>query len=103
VGWSDTHLIDATVCSDEVARGRPHTDMIRQLMLRCGVTDPLCVAKVGDTPADLQEGFNAGCRWVVGVTGGTHTRLELESHPHTHLVDTIRDIPGLLGLGTSAH
>ncbi len=98
VGWSDTPLIDASICSDEVARGRPYPDMIRELMLRCGVTDPLSVAKVGDTPVDLQEGRNAGCGLVVGVTGGTHTRRELEPYPHTHLVDTIRDVPGLLGL-----
>ncbi len=98
VGWSDTPLIDASVCSDEVARGRPYPDMICELMLRCGVTDPLRVAKVGDTPADLQEGRNAGCGLVVGVTGGTHTRRELEPYPHTHLVDTVRDVPGLLGL-----
>ncbi|MGO9919243.1 MAG: phosphonatase-like hydrolase [Isosphaeraceae bacterium] len=98
VGWLDRQLIDATICSDEVARGRPYPDMIRELMLRCGVADPLRVVKVGDTPADLQEGRNAGCGLVVGVTGGTHTRRELEPYPHTHLVDTIRELPGLLGL-----
>jgi phosphonatase-like hydrolase len=98
VGWSESRLIDASICSDEVARGRPYPDMIRELMRRCGVDDPLRVAKVGDTPADLQEGRNAGCALVVGVTGGTHTRRELESYPHTHLVDTIREVPGLLGL-----
>ena len=32
LGWSDSPLIDATICSDEVARGRPHPDMILALM-----------------------------------------------------------------------
>ena len=67
-------------------------------MSRLGVADSNNVAKVGDTPADLQEGQNAGCGLIVGVTGGTHTRDELEPHPHTHLIETIADLPRVLGL-----
>ena len=96
--WSHNRLIDATICSDEVRRGRPHPDMIETLMLRLEVADPKRVAKVGDTPADLQEGHRAGCGLVVGVTAGTHTRLELEPYPHHHLIKTIADFPELLGL-----
>jgi phosphonatase-like hydrolase len=98
LNWSDSRLIDATICSDEVRRGRPHSDMIDELMSRFGIADPRRVAKVGDTPADLQEGHCAGCGLVVGVTGGTHTRLELEPYPHHHLIETIADLPGLLEL-----
>jgi len=97
LGWSGSRLIDATICSDEVPRGRPHPDMIRALMARLGVGDPGRVTKVGDTPADLQEGHNAGCGLIVGVTGGTHTRQQLESHPHTCLIETIALLPGLPG------
>lgn len=98
LGWSRSSLIDATICSDEVARGRPHSDMIRALMRRLGVADPRRVAKVGDTPADLEEGFHAGCGWIVGVTRGTHTREALAAYPHTHLVETVAEVPGVLGL-----
>jgi hypothetical protein len=36
--------------------------MIRAAMRRCGVADPACVAKVGDTLAGLAEGTAArGC------------------------------------------
>jgi phosphonatase-like hydrolase len=97
LGWSQSGLIDATICSDEVPRGRPHPDMIRTLMDRLGVADPRRVAKVGDTPADLLEGANAGCGVIVGVTQGTHTREELEPYPHTCLIDTIAGLPGMLG------
>ncbi len=97
LGWSGSRLIDATISSDEVPRGRPHPDMIYALMARLGVADPKRVAKVGDTPADLREGHNAGCGLLVGVTGGTHTRQELEPHPHTCLIETIAELPGLLG------
>jgi phosphonatase-like hydrolase len=98
LGWSQSRLIDATISSDEVARGRPHPDMIQALLARLKVDDPGRVAKVGDTPADLQEGSNAGCGLVVGVTSGTHCRIELEPYPHTHLIESIVEIPGLFDL-----
>ncbi len=94
--WGDR--IDATIASDEVDRGRPHPDMIRELMRRLGVSEAMHVAKVGDTPADLEEGHNAGCGLVVGVTSGTHTRAMLQPFPHTHLVESILELPGILGL-----
>jgi phosphonatase-like hydrolase len=90
--------IDATIASDEVSRGRPEPEMIRELMRRLGVSDASRVAKVGDTPADLEEGHNAGCGWIVGVTSGSHTRGQLAAFPHTHLVESIRDLPALFGL-----
>jgi phosphonatase-like hydrolase len=99
LGWGGTEsVIDASVASDEVPRGRPYPDMIHHLMRRCGVSDPARVAKVGDTPADLAEGHGAGCGLVVGVTSGSHTREELERHPHTHLIASVADLPTLLGL-----
>ena len=52
--------------------------------------------KVGDTPSDLQEGTRAGCGMVVGVTSGSHTEEELKGHPHTALIGSVRDLPGLL-------
>jgi phosphonatase-like hydrolase len=101
LGWSGSPLIDATICSDEVPRGRPHPEMILELMTRTQVVDSQRVAKVGDTPADLEEGHNARCGLIIGVTLGTHRRHELEPHPHTHLIDTIADLPDLLGLGAN--
>ena len=77
-------------------RGRPRPDMIRLLMARLGVTDPQRVAKVGDTPVDLEEGKNAGCRFVIGVTTGAFTRQELEKHPHTLIVDSVVEVPGIV-------
>jgi phosphonatase-like hydrolase len=100
LGWSRTSSIDATICSDEVPRGRPHPDMIQSLMKRFEIVDPELVAKVGDTPVDLLEGKNAGCGLIVGVTRGTHTREQLESFPHTSLIDTVAGFPELLGLAT---
>lgn len=92
--WTDK--IDACIASDEVARGRPHPDMIHALMSRLGVKDASRVAKVGDTPVDLQEGHSAGCGIVVGVTTGTFTRTQLELHPNTRILDSISDLPAIV-------
>jgi phosphonatase-like hydrolase len=95
LGWS-TGLLDATVASDEVAQGRPFPDLIYRAMELTGVTDVKQVAKIGDTPSDLQEGTNAGCALVVGVTKGTHTAEQLAAFPHTHLIGTVADFPALI-------
>lgn len=96
LGWNP--LIDASITSDEVPRGRPHPDMIQRLMSTLVIDDPRRVAKVGDTPVDLEEGTRAGCGRVIGVTWGTHTRGQLERSPHTHLVDQVPDLAAALGL-----
>ena len=54
------------------------------------------VAKVGDTPSDLQEGTAAGCGLVIGVANGTHTREQLAAHPHTHLIASLQELPALV-------
>jgi phosphonatase-like hydrolase len=98
LGWNRPGILDGTVTSDEVERGRPHPDMVRKAMRDLGISDARRVAKVGDTPADLDEGTSAGCGLVVGVTEGSHTAAQLQSSPHTHLVGTICELPALLGI-----
>jgi len=96
LGWRTGALLDATVASDEVARGRPHLDLILKAMQLTGVTDARTVAKVGDTPSDLLEGNAAGCGLVIGVTNGSHTRQQLAVYPHTHLLPTLEGLPALV-------
>src|SRR5690606_23925643 len=64
LGWAQNGLLDATVTSDEVTHGRPHPDLVLEAMRRSGVDRVESTAKVGDTPADLQEGMSAGCGLV---------------------------------------
>lgn len=97
LGWKSASLIDASVTSDEVDRGRPYPDMIRRIMGLTGISDMADVAKVGDTPSDLLEGEQAGCHFNIGVTYGSHTSDQLAEYPHTHLVSDIKEIPALLG------
>ena len=95
-GWTVPTAIDAVVTSDEVPRGRPHPDMIHHLMARLNVRDASRVAKVGDTRADLEEGTNAGCGLVIGITTGSYSRQQLLTSPHTHIVDSVADVPALM-------
>jgi phosphonatase-like hydrolase len=90
--WREKGLIDYLVGSDEVELGRPHPYMIQKMMHEGGITDPLEVAKVGDTEVDVREGQNAGCRYVIGVTTGIFTREELESYHPTHIIDDIAQV-----------
>jgi phosphonatase-like hydrolase len=96
LGWQSGELLDATIATDEVEQGRPHPDLIFRAMQLTGVEDAGRVAKVGDTPSDLQEGTAAGCGWVIGVTNGSHTRQELAPYLHTHLIDSLSELPAIL-------
>jgi phosphonatase-like hydrolase len=96
LGWRVPDTIDAVVCSNEVPHGRPAPDMIRALMKQLGLTDSRKIAKVGDTWADLDEGANAGCGINLGVTTGSFTREQLQTRPHTAILDSIRDVPAFL-------
>ncbi|MEK6780611.1 MAG: HAD hydrolase-like protein [Bacteroidota bacterium] len=98
MGWERNHLIDASVTSDEVLRGRPYPDMIFKAMELTSIRDISKVAKVGDTVSDLQEGNSAGCGLVIGVTTGAFSKQELEKEEHTHLIKQIPEIMEILGL-----
>lgn len=95
LGWFD-ELVDATIASDEVARGRPHPDMILELMDALHVRNREAVMKVGDTPADMAEGRAAGCRHVIGVRSGTGGEAELWAAGASAVLDDVSALPRLL-------
>ncbi len=96
LGWVKNNLIDCSVTSDEVLKGRPFPDLIFKAMTLTGVKDPACVAKVGDTISDLEEGTAAGCGLVIGVTTGAFSREELNESKHTHLIEQVSQVLDLL-------
>lgn len=96
LGWTVPEVLDATVTSDEVPRGRPAPDLIERAMKLTGVGDPARVAKVGDTPSDIEEGRAARCGVVVAVTRGSHRRGALEGFAGVHLVPSVAVLPELL-------
>jgi phosphoglycolate phosphatase-like HAD superfamily hydrolase len=51
---------------------------------------------VGDTASDLLAGSRSGASLVIGVLSGAHARAELARAPHTHLIESVADLPELL-------
>jgi len=85
-----------SVASDEVVNGRPAPELIERAMQLTDVADARRVGVVGDTPVDLLAGEAAGVAVIVGVGCGTHTLEQLRPHPHTHLLDDLTELAGLV-------
>jgi phosphonatase-like hydrolase len=96
VGWLKEGLVDAVATSDEVTYGRPYPYMIYSIMEQLEIKSIQAVAKIGDTTSDLEEGTNAGCKYVIGVTTGAYTKEELQQGPHTHLISTLDELLPIL-------
>ena len=96
VGWQTA--VDAVVCGDDVALGRPAPDLIFKAMERSGVADAGRVMTVGDTVLDLRAGKNAGAGWVIGGLSGAPRREQLEVEPHDHLISSVAKLPVLVQL-----
>lgn len=91
----DQGMVDAVVCGNEVVQGRPAPFMIFRAMEQTGVTNVRRVAVVGDTALDLEAGWNAGAGRIIGVLSGAHGRDRLARAPHTDIVGSVADLPGL--------
>lgn len=101
LGWH-RGVVDAIVCGDDVARGRPAPDMILRCMKLTGVSGPDSVANVGDTVLDLQAGHNANVAWNIGVLTGAHDRARMAAQPHTRLLSSVAELPGFFGEASSS-
>jgi phosphonoacetaldehyde hydrolase len=109
---------DLDVLPDEVSVARPAPWMIFRAMETLGVYPPSSVVKVGDTPADIAEGVNAGA-WSVGVIASSSevglsevawkslserdrrayvdsTRSKFEQAGAHATIETLVELPGLI-------
>jgi len=89
-------VIQASVASDEVPKGRPHPFLIQRAMQLLGVEEPKAVANIGDTPSDLLSGRAAGVALNLGVVNGTHSQEQLDVYPHDRLLASLHDLPSVL-------
>lgn len=94
--WIERGLIDDFICSDQVKKGRPFRYMINELMKRNNIGNDAIIMKVGDTVADILEGKNAGCKYVIAVTTGAASREDLEQYSPTHIISSLSEIPSIL-------
>ena len=96
LGWHS--VADLTLTAEEAygQRGCPHPDLVLTAALRLGVDDVRHIAVTGDTTNDLLAGWRAGASLVAGVLTGPHDRATLARAPHTHLLDSIADLPAVV-------
>lgn len=109
---------DEMVCGTDVPAGRPQPWMALVNAMRLGVYPMAAVVKIGDTPADVAEGLNAGMWTIALAKTGNEVGLsaaELESLPAAdrearlrrayerlsqagahYVVDGIGDVPPIL-------
>ncbi len=95
VGNAQT-IIQASIASDEVDKGRPYPFMIQKAMRLLSVADAKQVLNIGDTPSDLLSGRAAGVALNLGVTNGTHTADQLDIYPHDRLLGSLAELRGVL-------
>ena len=77
--------------------------MILTALLALDLADVREVMVVGDTAADMLSGRRAGSLANVGVLTGAHREDSLRTSGADAVVDSIRDIPGLLELPLRSH
>lgn len=65
---TEGYVPDCSLTPEEVGAGRPHPFMMYACAIRLQIYPMASIAKIGDTPADIQEGLNAGA-WSIGVAG----------------------------------
>ena len=95
LGWSDR--IDLSLSPGGGYRGRPYPDLALGALMRLEVDDVRELAVAGDTTSDLLAGTRAGASIVAGVLTGAHDEATLSTAPHTHLLASIADLPGICG------
>lgn len=114
----ENYTPDCSLAPEDVGAGRPYPFMIYENAVRLQVYPVAAIAKIGDTPVDIQEGLNAGA-WSIGVaeTGNMiglslrdfqslseaerESRLkeahrELEKAGAHYVVDTLAEVPAVL-------
>ena len=98
LGWLRDGLVDISVDVEHTPqqRGRPAPFMIFHAMTQLDIQCVNEVVKVGDTPADMLEGANAGCRGIVGVLSGPLPVTAWGGYRHTHVIPSVKVLPQLI-------
>jgi phosphoglycolate phosphatase len=97
LGWR--RLVDLVLSPADAGRGRPWPDLPLTALLRLGGGAVSELAAVGDTASDVESGLRAGAGLVAGVLTGSATREDLERADAPLILDSIADLPPLLGIG----
>ena len=90
---------DAVVTADDVKKHKPDPEGLLQALDNLGVSAARAVM-VGDTPADIGAGINAGVAFTIGVTHGFTTEETLREAGADYIAHHLNDIPTILAKHT---
>jgi phosphonatase-like hydrolase len=93
---TDNSVIDISVASDEVLKGRPAPDMILYCMQAFQIDNPNQVIAIGDTPSDIESGRAANCIKTIALSNGTHSSQQLQHHNPDIILESMLDFPTYL-------
>lgn len=91
IGWLNKY-IDISVTPDDTQKGRPDPSMIFFAMNKLNITNLDKVINIGDTPVDLQFGKNAGVKYNLAVSNGTHSKGQLLGIQNDGILNSISDL-----------
>jgi phosphoglycolate phosphatase-like HAD superfamily hydrolase len=90
-----TRLFASRVCADDTREKKPHPAPLRLALKQMRLKPSACVY-VGDSPHDLEMARRAGVR-SVAVLGRFPTEKGLRAARPEFLLESIMDLPGVLG------
>ncbi len=96
LGWAG--LVDIVLSPADVAgQGLPDPAVVHAAARFCDVPAGQ-VAVAGDSTADIEGAVRAGAALVVGVRTGAHSEPRLRAAGADAVIDSVTDLPALLGL-----
>lgn len=93
LGWADMGF-DYIGIAGEIGRGRPHPDMIIDMMKKFSLSADSFL-KVGDTIADIMEGKNAGVK-TAAILSSTQGEKEIRSYQPDFVIDKLVQLKGII-------
>jgi phosphonatase-like hydrolase len=93
LNWSAVQF-DYIGIAGETGKGRPHPDMILDMLKKCNLQDNEFL-KVGDTIADIQEGKNARV-FTAAILSGTQDEKEIISQQPDFIIRSLAELKEIL-------
>jgi len=93
IGWNKNEF-DYIGIAEEVGKGRPHPDMIFEMMKKFSI-ESTELLKVGDTISDVMEGKNAGVM-TAALLSGTQDENEILSHKPDFVLRSLTEIKEII-------
>jgi phosphonoacetaldehyde hydrolase len=88
------YQFDYVGISENLGKGRPDPAMIHDMMAKLDI-DPAVFLKVGDTPADISEGKNAGVK-TAAILSGTCPLNEIQRAQPDYIIDRLNELSSFL-------